>query len=129
MKFKSALLCGAIAVCASTFANAQTPAATAAAQDSGITVDNATTGTASPTKKAERAANRELARRVRKQLYLTRGLGSTNITVFAMARTGKVVLAGFIDDASQDQLAANAAKSVQGVSSVSSKLTIREEGS
>ncbi|MEJ8797367.1 BON domain-containing protein [Trinickia caryophylli] len=66
---------------------------------------------------------------MRKQLFSTKGLKSTSITVFAMADTGKVVLAGFIDDASQDQLAADAAKKVPGVNSVTSNLSIREEGS
>lgn len=127
MNLKSALLYGAIAVCAPTFAQAQTDAATSATENSGTAIGHATVQRA--TSKAQRLANRELARQVRKQLFNTKGLKSTNITVFAMADTGKVVLAGFIDDAAQDQLAADAAKKVQGVNSVTSNLSIREEGS
>jgi osmotically-inducible protein OsmY len=128
MNVKSALLFGAIAIGASSFASAQTPATTSAAEDSCIML-NTMTGQASSAKKAERAANRALARRIRQQLSQTQGLQNSNIVVFAMAQTGQVILAGIIQDESQDQIAADAAKKVQGVSSVSSKLTIREEGS
>ena len=126
MKTKSLLAIGALAVMASAFAGAL-PAAAAAADSS------APSGTQNSqpswNRKAARAANHALARRIYKQLVSTKGLQNSDIAVFAMADTGEVILSGVISDASQDQLASDTAKKVQGVTSVSSKLTIREEGS
>ena len=80
------------------------------------------------TKKAEHAANRNFARRVRQTLNKTKGLEDSDIVVFAMAKTGQVTLAGFIQTEDQDQIATAAAGKVQGVTSVTSKLTLQEEG-
>jgi hyperosmotically inducible periplasmic protein len=129
MNLKSVLLFGAIAVCASTLANAQTAATpTAAAGEETCIGISVPAGQATSEKKAERIANRALARRVRKQLSVTQGLQDSEISVFATAKTGAVVLAGMISDSSQDQIATDAAKKVQGVNAVKSQLTIREEG-
>ena len=80
------------------------------------------------TKKADHAANRNFARRVRQTLNKTKGLEDSDIVVFAMAKTGQVTLAGFIQTEDQDQIATAAAGKVQGVTSVTSKLTLQEEG-
>jgi osmotically-inducible protein OsmY len=124
LKPVSVLAFGALAVVASTLLDARL--ATAATQDKTVASNAATVH---ESKKMQRAADRELARRIHKQLVEAKGLQNTDITVFAMADSGKVILSGIIADASQDQLAADTASKVQGVTSVSSKLTIREQGS
>lgn len=124
MKSKSVFLIGALAVMAAALAGALPAVAADGSAPSG-----AQSNQPSWNRKAARAANHELARRIHKQLVLTKGLQNSDITVFAMADTGEVILSGVISDASQDQLASDAARRVQGVTSVSSKLTIREEGS
>ncbi|RDV00495.1 BON domain-containing protein [Trinickia dinghuensis] len=128
MNLKSVLVAGALAACTYATANAETASTVKASEDS-CTMLNMTTGTPTAAKKAQRAANRELAHRVREQLSHTQGLENTSIVVFAMADTGKIVLAGLIQEANQDQIASDAAKQVQGVSAVNSQMTIREEGS
>ena len=94
--------------------------------------DSATNAAASDqapsSKKADRAANRALAKRIRLALNKTKGLENTDIVVFAMTKTGQVTLAGFIQSEDQDQIAQAAAGKVQGVTSVTSKLTLQEEG-
>jgi osmotically-inducible protein OsmY len=83
---------------------------------------------AAPTKKSVRVANRAFSRTVQKAVLKTKGLEQATISVFGNAKTGQVVLAGQIASEDQDGLAVNAAKQVNGVTSVSSKLTLREEG-
>lgn len=117
MKFSCKALAGAFAVLLSSAALAQT------------TVPSAN----SPTKeqiraemRADKAANRALAKKVKQAIYHTKGLYDTNIAVFAKARTGEVILAGLIVDEPQDQIAQSVASKVQGVQSVTSKLTVYE---
>jgi osmotically-inducible protein OsmY len=88
----------------------------------------ATSPQAGTTKKSIRAANRAFSRKVQKVLVKTKGLDDTSIAVFGTAATGHVTLAGQIASQDQDGLAVDAAKKVEGVTSVSSKLTVREEG-
>ncbi|WP_321787809.1 BON domain-containing protein [Paraburkholderia sp. J94] len=76
--------------------------------------------------KADRAANKALAKKVREAIYATKALNDTDIAVFAKARTGKVVLAGTILDQSQDQIAQDTASKVAGVQTVASKLMTYE---
>jgi hyperosmotically inducible protein len=110
----------------STVAYAQTPATNSMSQDSAT---NAAAPDQVPsTKKAERAANWALAKRVTHSLHKAAGLNDTNIVVFAKAKTGQVTLAGFIRSEDQDHIATAAVGKVQGVSSVTSKLTLQEEG-
>ena len=91
--------------------------------------DSATASDQAPSsKKADRAANRALAKRIKQTLNKTKGLENTDIVVFAMTKTGQVTLAGFIQSEDQDQIAQAAAGKVQGVTSVTSKLTLQEEG-
>nr|WP_321574651.1 BON domain-containing protein [Paraburkholderia franconis] len=80
------------------------------------------------TKKSIRAANRAFSRTVQKAIFRTKGLEAASIAVFGDAKTGHVTLAGQIDSEEQDGLAVDAAQKVQGVTSVSSKLTVREQG-
>lgn len=80
-------------------------------------------------KKAERAANRAFAKRIRQSLYKIRELDDADIVVFAKAKTGQVTLAGFVITEDQDRIATAAVGKVQGVTSVTSKLTLQEEGS
>jgi osmotically-inducible protein OsmY len=75
-----------------------------------------------------RQANRAFARRVQQAIYKTKGLADADIVVFAKANTGQVTLAGFIETEDQDRLAQAAAAKVQGVTSVTSKLTLQEQG-
>lgn len=92
----------------------------------------ATTGTpgaqAGDTKKSVRAANRAFSKTVQKTLSKTKGLEDTSITVFGKANTGQVTLAGQIASEDQDRLAVDTARQVHGVTAVTSKLTLRQQG-
>ncbi|MBK1823777.1 BON domain-containing protein [Burkholderia orbicola] len=79
-------------------------------------------------KKAERAADRAFAKKVRQAIARAPGVGNAQVTVFAKAKTGDVTLAGQIADESQDRAAVDAARQVPGVTSVKSKLQLRLEG-
>lgn len=125
MKTSSVVLCALVAALASPLANAQTSAAPA--QDGGAS-SHGRTAQSKLVKKEEHAANRELVRRVRKQIYAAKGMAGAEVVVFAMAKSGSVLLAGLIDDPAQDKIATDAAKSTPGVTSVTSKLTLRTEG-
>lgn len=83
---------------------------------------------AGDTKKSVRAANRAFSRTVQKTLSKTQGLEDTSITVFGKAKTGQVTLAGQIASEDQDRLAVDTAKQVHGVTAVTSKLTLRQQG-
>ncbi|MEM5312531.1 BON domain-containing protein [Paraburkholderia sp. JHI869] len=127
MKLRQLVLgsCLAFSVAAMTY----TPvfAEDAAAPSPDATSVTTTTQTAT-TKKAVRAANRTFSRTVHKALSKTTGLDATSITVFGDAKTGRVTLAGYTREEQQNDLAVDAAQKVQGVTSVSSKLTVRQEG-
>lgn len=79
-------------------------------------------------RKKERIANNALAKKVKQAIYKSKGLSDTEIVVFSTARTGEVILAGVIMEPSQEQKATSVASEVPGVSSVTSKLTLYEEG-
>jgi hyperosmotically inducible periplasmic protein len=79
-------------------------------------------------KRAVRAANRHFSSIVQHAIYKDQNVEDIDIVVFGNASTGKVILSGFISDPSQEQTAINAARKVPGVTSVSSLLTLREEG-
>ncbi|WP_144162102.1 BON domain-containing protein [Paraburkholderia sp. BCC1885] len=111
----------AITALLSTAAYAQTAA-------SGADTDAATTSQAPTSKKDARAANRALSKRVKQTLYKTKGLQTADIVVFGKAATGQVTLAGFIETEDQEKIATAAAAKVQGVTSVTSKLTLQEQG-
>ncbi|MBN3762958.1 BON domain-containing protein [Burkholderia sp. Ac-20365] len=106
------------------FSCTQVFAADAAASDA-----TATTGTqAGATKKSIRAANRAFSRPIQKTISKTKGLEDTSITVFGNAKTGQVTLAGQVSSEDQDRLAVDTAKQAHGVTSVVSKLTLRQQG-
>lgn len=125
MYFKNLLVGIAASALLSSVSYAQTSASDSTSQDSAT---NAAADQMPSTKKAEHAANRNFARRVRQTLNKTKGLEDSDIVVFAMAKTGQVTLAGFIQTEDQDHIATAAAGKVQGVTSVTSKLTLQEEG-
>ena len=92
------------------------------AQSSGA----ASAAPAAPSAKSTKAANRQLAKDVRKSLTKVKGLSTSNISV--RANGGAVTLAGTVPDAAQIDQATEAAKATAGVTSVRNALTIREIG-
>jgi hyperosmotically inducible periplasmic protein len=119
--FKAALW--ALAGWHSTVALAQGPTSSPAAQNGATVASEASQPGVS--KKATRAANRAFAKKVHQALTKTKGLEGTDIAVFANARIGEVVLGGFIDRQEQEHIATDAASKVPGVTSVTSKITLR----
>lgn len=114
-----------IAVCATTIAILVSPlvhAQTAPSSGDGT----ATSEMAPTTKKQIRTDNRLLSRAVRHSLTKTKTLNASGITV--LARGGKVTLDGSVPDASQIELAANAASATHGVTQVDNRLIVREVG-
>ncbi|CAD6534171.1 hypothetical protein LMG27952_02895 [Paraburkholderia hiiakae] len=79
-------------------------------------------------KSATRAANRKFALTVQRAIYRDHNVGEADIIVFANAGTGSVILVGLISDPTQEQTAIAAARQVSGVTAVTSKLTLHEEG-
>ena len=75
--------------------------------------------------KASNQANRALARKVRGALARTQGLNVSSISV--RARGGAVVLTGSVPSQRQIDLAGEAARGVEGVTSVSNKLTVVQQ--
>ncbi|SPB17706.1 transport-associated protein [Caballeronia novacaledonica] len=88
--------------------------------------DAAATTSAAPSAKSTKAANRQLAKDVRRSLTKVKGLSVSKISV--RANGGAVTLAGTVPDASQIDKATEAAKGTAGVTSVKNALTIREIG-
>lgn len=82
---------------------------------------------AGATKKQIRAANHAFTMKVRKQLQHTKGLDQANIAAFGNAKTGQVSLSGQVASEDQIAVAVAAVKQVPGVTSVSNKLSLREE--
>jgi hyperosmotically inducible periplasmic protein len=126
MKIHRLLLLIPVVALLGTPAFAQTTAPVSASQSLATT---APSSQATSTKKAERLANRALAKRVRQTLYKTKGLDDADIVVFANAKSGQITLAGFVLTEDQDHIASAAVSKVQGVTSVTSKLTLQEQGS
>jgi hyperosmotically inducible periplasmic protein len=83
----------------------------------------ATTGAmAAPSAKTVKKANRKLGYKVRGALAKAQGIDVSNIAV--RARGGAVTLSGSVPDQSQIDKAGDVAKGVDGVTSVSNKLTV-----
>jgi hyperosmotically inducible periplasmic protein len=76
-------------------------------------------------KKAARQANRALVKKVRAALKQAK-VDETEIEI--KAHGSAVSLSGSVADASQSQAAEQAAKSVEGVSSVKNELSVKEKG-
>jgi osmotically-inducible protein OsmY len=125
MKLQQLVVSSGLAIALAVFATTPAFAADAVAAASDSTV---ATSKPAPTKKSVRVANRAFSKTVQKAIFKTKGLEATSISVFGNAKTGHVTLAGQIDSEDQDGLAVDAAKKVQGVSSVSSNLTLRQQG-
>jgi hyperosmotically inducible protein len=79
-----------------------------------------------PSAKSIRAANRQLAKAVRRALVKVKGLDSGNIVV--VAKGGTVLLGGSVPDASQIELAVSSTKGVNGVVAVNNSLSIKALG-
>jgi hyperosmotically inducible protein len=84
----------------------------------------ATTQSANP--QSSKQADRALAKAVRRALSKSQGFDVSG--VFVKARNGAVTLSGSVKDGSQIGRAEEIARSVQGVTSVSNKLTIFHGG-
>ncbi|WP_321889438.1 BON domain-containing protein [Paraburkholderia bannensis] len=82
--------------------------------------------TSRASQKAGKAANRQFSKKVLQALNREKGLTGSDISVFGNAATGEVTLAGFIRERHQDDLAKMVAEKVPGVTSVTSKLVMRE---
>ncbi|MFP6562403.1 BON domain-containing protein [Paraburkholderia sp. B3] len=105
-----------------TAAFALTLAMGAHAQASDTSANNA--AAAAPTSaKATKAANRALAKKVHRALARTKGLDPTHI--YVKVANGVVTLTGSCDSQQQMDLAVEAAKKVDGVTSVSNGLSIK----
>ena len=77
---------------------------------------------AAPSAKTVKKENRQLGRKVRGALAKAQGIGVSNISV--RARGGAVTLTGSVPDQGQIDKAGDVAKGVDGVTSVSNKLTV-----
>jgi len=73
-----------------------------------------------------KAADRKLARAVRKAIEHVKGLDATRIAI--VANDGSVTLAGSVPQAAQVDVAVQHAKAVPGVTSVTSRLEVGEIG-
>jgi hypothetical protein len=89
---------------------------------------DATAMASAPATQSKKAtpADKKLGRDVRKALSKAPGFNVSN--VFVKARGGAVVLSGSVPDGSQIPQATEVAKGVQGVTSVSNKLTLYSHG-
>jgi hyperosmotically inducible periplasmic protein len=76
--------------------------------------------------KSTRATDRKLGRDVRRALSRTQGFNVSN--VFVRARGGAVTLTGTVPEGPQIQQAADVARGVPGVTSVTNRLTLGVQG-
>jgi osmotically-inducible protein OsmY len=76
--------------------------------------------------KSTRASDRKLGRDVRRALSRTQGFNVSN--VFVRARGGAVTLTGSVPEGPMIQQAADVARGVPGVTSVSNKITLGVQG-
>lgn len=93
------------------------------AQSSAPAADSASMSAPAPSAKEARAANRALAKKVHRALARTKGLDPTHIYVKVVG--GDVTLSGSCQTQHESDLAGTAAQGVDGVTSVSNKLTVR----
>jgi hyperosmotically inducible periplasmic protein len=100
-------------------ASPATAAAVSAASMSGVSG-------ATATHSATRAANRKLRKAVLLRLSRTKGLDVDRIVV--VAKDGAISLEGYVPENSQIDLATSAARAVPGVTDVTNRLIVREEG-
>ncbi|WP_269501905.1 BON domain-containing protein [Burkholderia sp. IMCC1007] len=126
MKHRFAIVVAGLVALSPMLGHAQSDTTTATA----ATAASVSPPTTSPraAKKAERAADRAFAKKVRLAVMKAPGIGNAQVSVFAKAKTGDVTLAGLITDEAQDRAAVDAARQVAGVTSVKSRLQLRLEG-
>lgn len=96
-------------------------ASSAYAQSSDATPDSS--ANAAATKKVTKKVDRKLGLDVRKALSKAQGFDVSH--VYVRARGGAVTLSGTVPDGSQIDQAAEVAKGVAGVTSVTNKITLR----
>lgn len=129
MNLRQVVVSGSLAALLAAFSTAPAFAADATGAAQSTNAANAATSQPAPaTKKSVRAANRAFSRTVQKALQKTKGLEQASIAVFGNAKTGQVTLAGQILSEDQEAVAVNAAKQVHGVTLVSSKLSLHQQG-
>jgi hyperosmotically inducible periplasmic protein len=126
MNLRQVVMSGSLAALLAVFSNV--PAFAADSTDAAPDAGTVTSQPAAATKKSVRAANRAFSRMVQKALQKTKGLEQASIAVFGNAKTGQVTLAGQILSQDQEAVAISAAKQVHGVTLVSSKLTLHQQG-
>lgn len=73
-----------------------------------------------------RAANRQLRKAVLRTLSRTKGLNVDRVVV--VAKSGSILLEGYVPESSQIDLATSAAQSVPGVTTVTNRLIVRAVG-
>jgi len=110
---KALKLAGTVLIVMASFSAYAQPAS------SGASAPNASS--AAPSAKSIRAANRQLAKNVRRALAKTKGLSTVNVTV--RANRGVVTLEGAVPDSGQVDKAGQVAQGVAGVTSVKNDLT------
>lgn len=93
------------------------------AQSSSVAASAPIVASSSSAKKAMRAANRQLQKKVRHVLVRTKGLNASGISV--RASNGVVTLQGWVPEQSQTALATQTVQGVPGVASVINQLTVR----
>ncbi|GAB2904620.1 hypothetical protein GCM10027093_47840 [Paraburkholderia jirisanensis] len=96
------------------------------AQSSDAAATSGDTAAAAPSAKQVRAADRKLARDVRRALAKAQGFDVSN--VFVRARSGAITLTGSVPDGGQIQQAADVAKGVAGVKSVTNRVSLGVQG-
>ncbi|SDR49159.1 BON domain-containing protein [Paraburkholderia fungorum] len=129
MNLRQVVVSGSLAALLAAFSTVPAFAADATDAAQNTNAANAVTSQPAPaTKKSIRAANRAFSRTVQKALQKTKGLEQASIAVFGNAKTGQVTLAGQILSEDQEAVAVNAAKQVHGVTLVSSKLSLHQQG-
>jgi hyperosmotically inducible periplasmic protein len=96
------------------------------AQSSDGTASAGDAAMAAPTAKQMRAADRKLARDVRRAMAKAQGFDVSN--VFVRARSGAVTLTGSVPEGDQIAQAGEIAKGVPGVKSVLNRVTLGVQG-
>jgi osmotically-inducible protein OsmY len=119
MKTVNLLKALGIALCVATASSAYAQASDAMAASGEMAAP-------APTAKSTRAADRKLGRDVRRALARAQGFDVSN--VFVRARGGAVTLTGSVPEGPQIQQAADVAKGVPGVTSVTNRLTLGVQG-
>jgi hyperosmotically inducible periplasmic protein len=92
----------------------------------GVAGASSSVGAPASSRKAMKAADKSLARAVRKAVEHVKGLDATRIAI--VAHNGTVTLAGSVPDASQVDTAVQHAKAVPGVTTVVNRLEVGELG-